>query len=563
MDGKTRPRNVARVGKRALNPAARTIECDAAIVGAGPVGLTAAIDLCRRGVSVCVLEAETKTGEGSRAICFAKRTLEIFDRLGACAPMMKKGVVWNRGKVFHRDNLVFAFDLLPEKNHKFPAFINLQQYYCDRYLAARVDALDKTALMRGARVIAVSQDKSGVTLTTQTAKNGGAITKVRARYALACDGAKSTLRRLLGLPFVGAAFRDRFLIADVKMKSDFPGERRFWFDPPFHPGKSALLHKQPDNVWRIDLQLGWHADPDVERRPERVRPRLRAMLGDADFDLEWVSVYVFQARRIAKFVHERIIFAGDSAHQVSPFGARGANGGVQDADNLGWKLAAVLQKRASPSLLQTYDAERAAAADENIRHSSRSTGFIAPQNAMGDAFRAAALNLAAHREFARKMINSGRLSTPAILSESALNGGDDSAGAPPGLGAVAPDAPIKKRGRKNGWLLESLGDDFNLLHFRRAGQGAEEAKKEGGKSQSAAGRNLPMMMMKVHSIFPAGEGGAQDLSDYAGIAQRRYAAVDGEVIVLRPDAHICARYRGGDALRRARAAVQHALDGGK
>ena len=170
---------------------------------------------------------------------------------------------------------------------------------------------------------------------------------------------------MLGLDFVGRVFEDNFLIADVTMEADFPTERWFWFDPPFNKGQSALLHKQPDGVWRIDLQLGWDIDKEEERKPENVIPRLKAMLGnEVEFDLDWVSIYTFQCRRMERFLHNRVIFAGDSAHQVSPFGARGANSGIQDVDNLCWKLAAVIQGQAPESLLESYDSERVFAADE-------------------------------------------------------------------------------------------------------------------------------------------------------------------------------------------------------
>ena len=148
-------------------------------------------------------------------------------------------------------------------------------------------------------------------------------------------------------------------------------ERWFWFDPPFHPGQSVLLHREADNVWRIDFQLGWDADPEAEKQPERVMPRIRAMLdsqgyAQIGFELEWVSVYTFPCRRMASFRHGRVLFAGDAAHQVSPFGARGANSGVQDADNLLWKLQLVLDGAAPAALLDSYSAERAFAADENL-----------------------------------------------------------------------------------------------------------------------------------------------------------------------------------------------------
>ncbi len=200
---------------------------------------------------------------------------------------------------------------------------------------------------------------------------------------------------MLGLDSEGQVFRDRFLIADIRMTSDFPTERWFWFDPPFHRNQSVLLHRQADNVWRVDFQLGWDADPDEEKKPENIEPRLRAMLGpEAEFELEWASVYTFQCRRMQKFRHGRVLFAGDAAHLVSPFGARGANSGIQDADNLAWKLEMVLRGQAPESLLDTYDSERVAAADENILNSTRSTDFITPKSSISRTFRDAVLSLA-------------------------------------------------------------------------------------------------------------------------------------------------------------------------
>ena len=200
-----------------------------------------------------------------------------------------------------------------------------------------------------------------------------------------------------------------------RCEATFPTERWFWFDPPFHSGGSALLHKQADDIWRIDLQLGWDCDPEEEKKPERVIPRIRAMLGpDRAFELEWVSVYTFQCARLERFVHDRVIFVGDAAHQVSPFGARGGNSGIQDADNLCWKLARVVRDESPASLLQTYNDERVEAADENILNSSRSTDFITPKSSASRTMRDAVLALSQQHPFARRLVNSGRLSTPTV-----------------------------------------------------------------------------------------------------------------------------------------------------
>ena len=173
---------------------------------------------------------------------------------------------------------------------------------------------------------------------------------------IAADGARSTLRRLLGLGFEGRVFQDQFLICDIKMPMQRPAERWFWFDPPFNRGQSALLHRQADDVWRLDFQVGNEADRDEEIKPENAARRVRAMLGeDIEFSFEWISLYRFQSRRLQRFRHGRVIFAGDAAHQMSPFGARGGNSGVQDADNLAWKLDLVLRGLAPEQLLDSYE----------------------------------------------------------------------------------------------------------------------------------------------------------------------------------------------------------------
>ena len=436
------------------------------IIGAGPVGLTLAIDLKLRGIDCVLLDDQDRIGEGSRAICFAKRTLEIWDRLGCAAPMLEKGVRWNIGKVFQHEELLYRFDLLPEAGHKMPAFINLQQYYAEKFLVDRAQTLgiDLRWLNR-VRGIRYADDGAQLTIDTPDGPY-----RLAARFVIACDGARSPMRAMLGLEFMGEQFEDQFLIADVRMAADFPVERWFWFDPPFHGGQSCLLHKQPDDVWRIDLQLSPDADAEHERQPEVVRPRIERMLGHDDFELEWISVYRFQCRRLERFVHGAVIFAGDAAHQVSPFGARGANSGVQDADNLGWKLATALKGRTE--LIESYHQERSAAADENILNSTRATDFIAPRHKAESRFRNAALALARQTIFGKRFVNSGRLSMPTAYQCSPLSTGDEVPwpdGPPPG--APIPDAPLGI-----GHLCEMLGHSFALLHRRNS---AEPPQLEG------------------------------------------------------------------------------------
>lgn len=361
---------------------------------------------------------------------------------------------------------------------------------------------------------------------------------------MACDGARSPVRKLIGQESHGRIFRDRFLIADVKMKADFPAERWFWFDPPFHPNQSVLLHMQPDNVWRIDFQLGWNADPVEAVKPENVLPRIRALLGpDAQFDLEWVSVYTFACERMDKFRHGRVVFAGDSAHRVSPFGARGANSGVQDAENLAWKLRLVLAGQAPETLIDSYAAEREHAADENVLNSSRATDFITPKSDISRSFRNAVLNLARTHAFARTLVNSGRLSLPATYADSPLNTPDtDAFSGRMRPGAVALDAPVQGPG-DSPWWLSQLDAGFTLAYF--CGDAPPDAQT------LQALRALRLAAVPVKPVLVAGPGcdtagWPSDLAavvDTEGLLAQRYDALSGTAYLIRPDQHIAARWR--------------------
>jgi 3-(3-hydroxy-phenyl)propionate hydroxylase len=503
------------------------------VVGAGPVGLAAAIDLALHDVPVVVLDENDKVSWGSRAICFAKRPLEILDRLGCSQPMVDRGVQWKIGKIFFGDRQVYEFNLLLEGGHKQPAFINLQQYYFELHLFERATQLQAEGrpieIRGGNRVVSINPSNEDVILGVNT-PNGHYTLKTD--WLIACDGAASPIRSMMKLDFVGRTFEDNFLIADIVMDPPFPAERWFWFDPPFNKGRSALLHKQPDNIWRIDLQLGWNINKEVESEPDRVISRLRRMLGEEiKFELEWVSIYTFQCRRMEKFRHGRVIFAGDAAHQVSPFGARGANSGLQDVDNLVWKLKYVIDGRAPDSLLDSYDFERILGADENILNSTRSTDFITPRSAASRLFRDAALDLAAQFPFARPLINSGRLSTPCVYDGSQLNGSDH-----PGFpsrtrpGTPAVDAPVS-----GGWLLDRLGGEFRLLAIETAAPSRLETE----------GFNVETIVLRT----------SDDESD--ALRDRYLGDQRSAIYLIRPDQHVAARWTSYNesqvcaALRRA------------
>ena len=513
------------------------------VVGAGPVGLCAAIDLALQGVPVVLLNDDGRLSVGSRALCFSKRTLEILDRLGCGQRLVDKGVSWGVGRVFFRDEQVYQFDLLGETGHQRPAFVNLQQYYVEGFLVERALELPLIDLRWHHRVVGLDQRGDHVALQIETPD--GPYT-LRADHVVACDGSRSLLRKLVGQESHGRSFKDRFLIADVRMSAPFPAERWFWFDPPFHPGQSVLLHRQPDGVWRIDFQLGWDADPELEKQPERILPRVRTLMREAslaaggdgavpDIELVWASVYTFACMRMDSFRHGRVLFAGDAAHGVSPFGARGANSGIQDADNLAWKLAAVVQGRAPATLLDSYAREREIAADENILNSTRSTDFITPKSEISRIFRDATLTLARDFDFARRLVNSGRLSVPTTK-----------------YGAVASDAPLRIDGRDD-WLLRQMRPGrFTALVFGDvdAGFASGPGSAAGADADRDALASSDELMVLV----------IDEATDPQGLARRRYDAAPGTVVLLRPDQHVCARWSRRPAAGELATAMRRALD---
>src|SRR5215470_19148074 len=501
------------------------------VVGAGPVGLSFAIDLAQRGHKVVLLDDADRIGEGSRAILFSKRSLEFWDRLGVGQRMVDKGVVWSVGKIFHGASQLYQFNLLPEEGHKRPAFINLQQFYAEAYLVDRVGQLPDVDLRWRNKVSGLERRNDYVALTIDTPEGPY---RLHAQYVIACDGARSSLRQMVGAEFSGQVFEDQFLIADVKMTAAFPTERWFWFDPPFHAGRSALLHKQPDDVWRIDLQLDRNADPAVEKLPENVRPRIARMLGHDQFDFEWISLYKFQCRRMDRFLHGRVIFAGDAAHQVSPFGARGANSGLEDAENLAWKLDRILRNSSPEALLESYHAERSFAADENIRESTRATDFMAPNSHQEARLRKAVLSLARETEFGKRMVNGGRATVPSVYDTPLSTPDADTWRGGPRPGTSMPDAPVADRSGNPMFLTEAFirkGTRFTLLTF---GNGrAVDAPEDVGAIRI---------------------GGQDGLIDAAGLAGKRYDAQPGATYLLRPDGYVAARFRQPD-----RSAIEAAL----
>lgn len=493
-------------------------QTNVAIIGAGPVGLSMALSLARSGVCCEIYDKKTEPGRGSRAICFAQHTLEIFRQIGVLEPILKKGEVWQQAHTFLGDQHIHTIDYQANPNHRLAPYLNLQQSYLEEYLLEAAAKNPMINLQLGTAVEVQSVQSNSVTLELNQQET------VQADYLVAADGVHSGVRKYLNLDFSGETFRDRFLIVDVKLPQDSKCERRFWFDPKFHEDKTVLMLKQPDDVWRIDFQLGWESDPNVEVEPERVQARLEKMLGHDNFEVEWVSIYTFKCRRMNAFSQGCVFFVGDAAHQVSPFGARGANSGIQDAHNLAWKLSAVLKDKAPETLLASYSEERVQAADDNIQQAAMSSQFISPATEHSRLLRAEVLKMSQEFDFAKALINNGRLSQPTIYPDSELSTRFD------GETGVAVNQPLVDCSLKckddEKWLYDELGNEFSLIVYGRTNVSA-------ALSQWLRERNIKLM-------FITSELGCCALHDHFGEFAEFYKAEPNKTFLVRPDHYVSA-----------------------
>src|SRR4051812_24809308 len=482
------------------------------VVGAGLAGLTAALELGSRGIRTVLVDDDNTVGASglsSRGICYAKRSLEIFDRFGVAERIRTKGVTWNEGEVYRREQRLYRFNLQPEADQKFPAFVNLQQFYVEQYLVERVQGMPEIDLRWKNKLLGVFPEKDSVRVEVETPDG---IYEARCDYLVAADGGHSAVRELVGAEDEERSlFEDRWCIADVKIETREEAVRKAYLDGVPTEGGAIWYHQMADGVWRTDWQIGHFPDPDGETTPDRASERLRKLLGPAvPFELVWVGPWRFKKRLLKRLRHGRVLFAGDAAHEHSPFGARGGNSGIQDANNLGWKLALVLQGKAQPELLDTYHDERHFAARDNTESATRSAIFIGPQSHGQRLFRDAILDLAQRHESARPLVNVGRLSVATTYTDSPFNrerGTFAHAIAAPG--AAAPDARCE-----NGFFVDQLGGDFLVGYF-----GAE------GPALDVPTRNF----------------------DYSKPLFERYAVPpEGATYVFRPDGHVLARCTGID-----------------
>ena len=435
-----------------------------AIVGGGPIGLALALGLARHGVRSVVIEADDAVSYGSRAACISRRSLEILDRLGVARDVLGEALPWTAGTSYYRDVPVYRLQMPMDENQRFAPMVNLEQCICEQLLADRAEALRELVEIRWQTKLAGLQRRDdGVELELETPQQPY---RLRADWVVACDGARSAVRQAMGLRFSGSTYDGTYIIVDIHLKSDYPTERRAWFDPPTNPGSTILVHKQPRDIWRVDYQLRDDEDPEEAVKPENVLPRVRSHLewiGErGDWTPVWISAYRANCLTLDSYRHGRVLFAGDAAHLVPIFGVRGMNSGIDDTHNLAWKLAWVAQGRSSAGLLDSYSSERVFAARENIRHASKSTEFMAPPSGAFKLMREAALGLATRDPFFATLINP-RQSSAITFADSPLNAADsDALQSGPVPGAVLAECPVETAtGPRH--LTELLGPGYTAL----------------------------------------------------------------------------------------------------
>jgi 3-(3-hydroxy-phenyl)propionate hydroxylase len=497
------------------------------ICGGGPVGLALAALLARHGVRSLVAEADEGVCSGSRAICVSRRSQEILAWAGAGAAMAAKALPWTGGVSFWRDVEVLRFEMPSEPTQRFAPMVNIQQYHVESFLHdALATAPDLAQVAFNTRVTGVTQDADGVTAQLETPHG---TRTVRARYLAACDGGRSTVRELLGLQLEGMQYEGRYVIVDIEQATARPVERLAWFDPPSNPGSTILMHRQPDDVWRIDYQLRDDEDGAEALKPENILPRVAShlrMIGEtAPWRLLWASMYNAKCLTLPDYRHGRVFFAGDAAHLVPIFGVRGLNSGLDDAGNLAWKLARVLEGEAGDALLDTYPVERVHAARENIAYGAKSTEFMAPPDFAFRLMREATLRLAVDEPLVRPLINP-RQSAPIAYVGSALNGDTEGEwlhdAAAPGL--PAPEALLEGP-HGDFHLTQAFGRHFVALVF--ADGALPEALAE------LAGQGVAVL-----HIPPEADALRQ--------AGNRYGLPMGAegLVLVRPDGYVAGRWRG-------------------
>ena len=525
------------------------------IAGSGPAGMVAALELARHGVASVVLTAELQFSQGSRAIVFTRRSMEILQQVGTADRMTANGLPWRFGNSFYRGQRVFRMEAPHDPDDRFFPLLNIQQQYMEEYLFDACAAHPLIDFRWGNKVEAVTQRDGYAEVRVDTPE--GEYT-LQTDWLVDATGGRSAIRTAMNLQMEGASYEGFFVIADIRIDLPLPTERLAFFDPEWNPGNTVLMHREPHGIWRVDYQLPPGETPEQALRPESLKARIDAQLamighGGTPWEMDWCSVYSARTLTLPDFVHGSVLFTGDAAHLLPIFGVRGANTGFQDAQSLGWQLAFVIKGLAGPALLANHSAERVGAAREIIEEGGKSTRFMTPPSRGFSLLRNAVLSLSLTQDFVRPLYH-WRTSRPHEYTRSALNSpGDDNGLFTAGPAHGAP--PQNVRLGADDFLLDHLGGGFELLVFTEAEAIAPPLLAVVAATRQ---RGVPLRVTAIGALQPVA-GADQTLADADGRVRRRYGVqAGGGAYLLRPDQHVCARWITLDA-HRLQAALAAAL----
>lgn len=529
------------------------------IVGGGPVGLCVALDLARYGIASVVLQQGDTVSYGSRAGCISRRSLEILARVGVVEPFVRQGLPWDTGYCYYRGEEVLRFTMPVSPHERFAPMVNLPQNYIEQYLVDAVQQNPLIDLRWQQRLAAVRQaDETGVVLTVGTPEGEY---ELRCDWAVAADGARSPMRKMLGLSLQGETFAGRYLIADIRLETQRPAGRLAWFDPPSNPGATVLMHKLTEEIWRFDYQLHPDEDEQAAQDPDTVSARIAQhleMIGEAGaWQLSWVSLYKANALTLERYRHGRVLFAGDAAHPIPIFGVRGLNSGLDDAHNLAWKLAYFIQGKFPEALLDTFSDERTEGTAENLRNARKSTVFMSPPSPAYTLMREAALSLSATHRWLSSLINP-RQSAPVRYGKSAISLEDAGFDGGPGVGYPMAQFPVASApGQSLAYLSEAVDTRFLALWFSAASRVPADLAACLAAYQE---RGVPLAWCVVSPQRP--EGDCRWLCDEGGACAQAYGIASEGLYLIRPDAYVAGRWQGED-IAAARAALARLFSWGE
>ncbi|NLY26385.1 MAG: FAD-binding protein [Alcaligenaceae bacterium] len=525
------------------------------IVGSGPSGMVTALELARHGVASVVASSELQFSQGSRAIVFTRRSMEILQQVGVADRMTENGLPWRFGNSFYRGQRVFRMEAPHDSDDRFFPMINVQQQYMEEYLYDACAANPLIDFRWGNKVVRVDQHDGFAAVEIDTPE--GPYT-LEAHWVIAADGGRSGIRTAMDLQMEGASYEGLFVIADIRIDLPLPTERLAYFDPVWNPGNTILMHREPNGIWRVDYQLPEGESPEEALKPESLKQRIDAQLemigfGGTPWEMDWSSVYSARTLTLPQYVYGSVIFTGDAAHLLPIFGVRGANTAFQDAQSLGWHLAYVVKGLAGKVLLENYSRERVGAAREIIAEAGKSTRFMTPPPGGFKLLRDAVLSLSLTQEFVRPLYH-WRTSRPHEYTQSMLNSqGDDNALFTAGPAHGAP--PQNIRLGANSFLLDHLGGGFDLLYFTEASAMPSALLEVINQARSTG---LPVRVIAVGAEQSV-EGADLTLPDPDGHFRARYGVrASGAAYLLRPDQHVCARWLTLDSTR-LQAALKSAL----